>query len=279
MKAKTVSYIFLVAALLSLVGCSIRRQITPAAVNVGSTVIRSERDFISVLNRNDQFGSLRTSADAEIKMPDKSFSSRINLTIIRGKGIRMILIPLPFVELGRIWITPTGITATDAIHKYYTELSYTELSEELGMPIDYESLESLLCGRLFTPEHPKGNPLDYFHFSPTDPSSIVYPGLNAEYQFSMNTTGRIGSAHAITKTTDKISVLWQYDRYRNSFPLMQTVELNRLMKGKKDSVRITLQMDDTDSKTVDAALVEPKVKSNYQHISLPVLKQMIKKIL
>ncbi len=278
MKPQTISYILFIATVLFLTGCGVHRQSAPAAVSVGNTVIRSERDFISVLNQNDQFGSLRTSADAEIKMPNKSFSSRVNLTIVRGKGIRMILIPLPFVELGRIWITPTGVTATDAIHKYYAELSYAELSKELGMPIDYESLESLLCGRLFTPEHPKGNPLDYFRFSQTTPSSIVYPGQNAEYQFSMNTSGRIGSAYAITKTSDRASVLWKYDQYQNSFPLMQTVVLNRL-KGKKDSVRITLQMDDADSEAVDATLVEPKVKSNYQRISLPVLKQMIKNLL
>lgn len=242
----------------------------------------NKSELIDMLQKQDAFHSMQASANAKIDLGGKSHSSRANITIVKGQGIRIVFVPLPFVELGRIWFTPEKVVVTDAIHKYYAELSYEEFANETGIQVDYHAVESLFIGRLFTPDSPDGNPLRLFNLShASGMPELGYRKRDIDYLFTINTDGRLSSVSAKSAEQKPSGVRWTYNKYTTIapgvfFPLLQTVVANQADKDK--IYRLTLDMNDPSQvQNVDTSLVLPKVKSNYEKLSLQTLKELFKK--
>ena len=96
--------------------------------------------------RQEQFSA---SGRAVLRFGQKDVNTRVELTLVRGRGIRLVAMPFPLVVAGRAWITPEGVTVTDAINKRYVTASYSELSDLIGFELSYTAFESLFLARLF----------------------------------------------------------------------------------------------------------------------------------
>ena len=139
-------------------GCDLSRRGTNA---IGDTVAGaeaySEARLRSLLSSPTDLAlgegaMLRGAMNLEVQLGKESFSSKVNTTIQRGRGVYWSVVPFPLVEAGRVWFTPEGITAVDRIHGRYAEASYAELSDYLGFPLSYPEVEALLIGRPFLPK-------------------------------------------------------------------------------------------------------------------------------
>lgn len=96
--------------------------------------------------RQDRFSA---TGKAILRFDQKEVNTRIELTLVRNRGIRLVAMPFPLVVAGRAWITPEGMTVTDAINKRYVTASYSQLSELTGIELSYRAFESLFLAQLF----------------------------------------------------------------------------------------------------------------------------------
>ncbi|WP_025079546.1 DUF4292 domain-containing protein [Porphyromonas macacae] len=108
-----------------------------------------------------------------------------------------------------------------------------------------------------------------------------YRKRDIDYLFTINTDGRLSSVSAKSAEQKPSGVRWTYNKYTTIapgvfFPLSQTVVANQADKDK--IYRLTLDMNDPSQvQNVDTSLVLPKVKSNYEKLSLQTLKELFKK--
>lgn len=96
--------------------------------------------------RQDRFSA---TGRAVLRFDQKEVNTRIEFTLVRNRGIRLVAMPFPLVVAGRAWITPEGLTVTDAINKRYVTASYSQLSELTGIELSYCAFESLFLAQLF----------------------------------------------------------------------------------------------------------------------------------
>lgn len=96
--------------------------------------------------RQDRFSA---TGRAVLRFDQKEVNTRIEFTLVRNRGIRLVAMPFPLVVAGRAWITPEGLTVTDAINKRYVTASYSQLSELTGIELSYRAFESLFLAQLF----------------------------------------------------------------------------------------------------------------------------------
>lgn len=137
-----------VALILFLGACGVGKRAYTSGVSV-------EADKSALLARIETnrvaWSAVRGSWQGDISLGSKSFSSRINVSAVRTRGMYLSVVPFPLIEAARAWFMPEGITIVDVLNKRYVETSYAELSRHLGMTIDYAQVEALLLGQIFVP--------------------------------------------------------------------------------------------------------------------------------
>ena len=99
----------------------------------------------------DDFIACRATVQAEIALGAKSFSSKVNLQMAKGQGIKLSVVPFPLLEAVRVWFTPSEVVIVDVINGRYVQENYATLSEHLGFALDYSQIEALIIGRVFAP--------------------------------------------------------------------------------------------------------------------------------
>ncbi|WP_329903825.1 DUF4292 domain-containing protein [Porphyromonas pogonae] len=284
MKLNRIFSLTLMTASLALImaSCGISNKVTKPETLSSDINGLSKNELINVVNsKRGEWTSLKATLNADIKYGRKDMSSKVDFSMVKGKGIRMIIIPFPFIELSRLWFTREGITVTDGINKRYAEASYKELSDNLGFPVNYDVLESLFLGYIsnpgFTPDTPLTKIFSLEH--PVGIPTLTYKKGSVDIAYAINTQGLVQSLTA-TDTKNRGKATWKYTDYicesgTINFPSTQEINVNLSGRNPGD---IKMSFSRFNWNKVEESVVEPNVKSGYQKISLNDLKQMIKKV-
>lgn len=272
----------------TLSSCGVGSKAAPPKVNNGAGLSVNDLnkgDLIALLESKDRLVGLQTSGTLKIDADGHNLSTRVNFVLAKGKGIRMIFVPLPFVELGRVWITPKGVTLTDAIHKYYTSFTFAEISDELGVDVDYNALESLFMGRLFTPGETRASAVKVFdlaHENNEPRLSMQNHGTRFTFAISEKALVKWISGYALENKS--IGARWEYSAYDaqglgTAFPFKQSIFINR-GGAKSKPYRATFVLNQPDEVSVpESSVFEPNIKDGYTKLTKEDLKKMIKKLL
>lgn len=279
-------------ALVALTGCGIQRpstserQPTERVVSTGQASLQERLDE-RLTSTPSYAPTLRGNLQAELRLGKEQVSTKIHATIQRGQMIYWSVVPFPLIEAARIWFTPTGITAVDRIHGRYAELSYAELSEELGYPLSYPEVEQLLLGKPFIPQGARGlRGGGYSVTTATDQSAQVEAKLDVQRGAA---SGSYLLSWMLSPNLDPTSFVVQKQaspekpvfslRYRHSdaSSALAIAEETALYLGTSSSDLPALRLNWSKLRPYTGTLPDltPKVKESYQRITLNQLLKLL----
>lgn len=151
MKSSKIVLLF-ASLIIVLVSCSVKRNIV---TNYSSIDAKDYNDIIKVSNgRQTQLKNIKATLNLDIELKGKRVSSSAQFLCQKGRTIRIILVPLPFFEAARLWFTQQGVYMWDKINNYQVFTTYKDLSDRLGVKLNYDIIEAMFIGNIFTQELP-----------------------------------------------------------------------------------------------------------------------------
>lgn len=175
--------------------CSLRSKVKMGSWDVANM---SKSQLVELVNeQNPAVWRLRSSVRASFPRSHKASSVRVDLSIRAGGGMRLIIVPMPLFELGRVWIEPNKLFLHINPINTYCEASWLDISRYFDIDIDYSVLESLLLGRvfpslsnfLFSTGHLKPDNVE-LQYNGNIPEIVSYGNSGRTYIFGINPHGR-----------------------------------------------------------------------------------------
>lgn len=232
--------------------------------------------------------AIRGNMQATVSNGSREFSSRINVVAVRGRGIRLAVIPFPLIEAARLWFTPEGVTFVDLMNDKYAEESYATFSERVGFSIDYDQIEALLLGRVFVPGKRATDPqalhsLSYSVGKTGEGTHELRGSLRgATYTFDFGADAILRGFTVYTSSVARFRASYtgavQTEGGRATFPEYSTFSLlesdGRSVKGSLSLEWRTL----SEVSSEESLPITPIVTARYERIPLDVLLRVIDKL-
>ncbi len=102
--------------------------------------------FDNVTGSYGNWNTFTTSGKLSISF-GKSFSSSMQIKMVKGKSISISIRPLLGIEMGRVYITGDSVYVIDKINKQYFAEKITSLTKDF--PFDLNVLQNILLNRTF----------------------------------------------------------------------------------------------------------------------------------
>lgn len=105
-----------------------------------------DQRYNAVVNSYKDWSTLSTGGKVAIA-GEQSFSSSMQLRMVKGKSISISIRPLLGIEMARIFITADSIYIIDKYHKMYVAEKITNFTQ--GLPLDINLLQDAFLNRVF----------------------------------------------------------------------------------------------------------------------------------
>lgn len=236
-----------------------------------------------LIAQRSNWTALKASLRAEIEVGQKNFSSRVNLSAARGKGLRLSVVPFPLVEAARLWFTPEGITMVDLINGRYASEDYASLSDRLGFLVGYEQIEALFLARVFAPNEAdqEAGIRKLKHQVAETKHSLKGALHNYAYHFSLSADALLESFVVSAMSSGDERFRASYNGYsdlegRLSLPQEVSYELYKPKANGATIGKLTLEYNKiTLQENAEGLGLEPKIKPQYERIDLSRILQLI----
>ncbi|MFI5220654.1 MAG: DUF4292 domain-containing protein, partial [Bacteroidia bacterium] len=138
---------------------SARKAEKPIVIKENRKLKEITADSLLMFINDSAFRAERISGKAEVEtdIEGKSNSFDINIRARKDSAIWISISPLLGIEVMRILITQDSIKYLDRIHKKYQVTDYHFLNDLLRMNLDYEIIQGVLTGNLFSYKKNKFN--------------------------------------------------------------------------------------------------------------------------
>lgn len=230
------------------------------------------------LRASDGWQALRGTISGTITTSwGRELSSKMSVQAVRGKGLRLSVVPFPMVELARVWFTTEGVTLVDVMNGRYAQEPYERLSEALGFKVDYPQLEALLLGQVFAPgEGSSLEALSRLSYSVGLDDGLHYLSGSVQghrFEFGLGADGLLRRLLLL----DKAGQASFRGIYSGGQPLGQGAipsQAHLSILGANERPKVSLGLEWTKVVAVDdpASLsVEPSLRSSYERITLDQL--------
>lgn len=263
----------------SITGCATRK--TAKEPHMATSELSISELTSRIVEYNPTEKQIRCSMSATIKPNSLNLSSRIDMAIAQGEGIRLVATPFPLFEAGRMWLNKEGVTANISAARKRTEISWQELSSLIHIGLTYEVCEAIMEAKVFT-SFAKGqtrlslkNCKIQNHNGTTEISFNEY-GLNI--LFGINKFGR--PDYLIVKQLGQSESTYariDYKDYRTSeVGLMPMLITGTFFDGNKSEPIFILDISKWRKGTLSHSDFSPKVKESYRVVSPQKLFEIIK---
>ncbi len=245
----------------------------------------------AIAKRLNSWTAMKVNWRASLQYKEESLSSKMRMEVARGKGLYLSIRPFPFVELARFWFLDKQIYLVNMMDKSYAEISYAQLSEELGVSLNYEQVEGLFTAQAVRLGHKKSHKLkdleshgSCFGLSLTDKKKDYI----VRYEFSWGAKLKsIGIRKASEKITwenanlnhDFFGVFYRYanESYKQLFSMPQE-EMFYFNKERTKSLNLSLRKLET-LDSAEGLNLEPKIKDSYRKMDFKEVKFLFKYLL
>lgn len=237
-----------------------------------------------IAQRSAGWTSIRGTWQGEISRGSKDFSSRINVSAVRGQGIQLSVVPFPLIEAARAWFTPEGIIILDVINKRYVEETYTTLSARLGFGIDYGQIEALFFGQLFAPG--AGSSLDVLRrMNITTPRGsdtgreLTGTGKGFGYRFALDDEALVRALSIIRSGRENPSFTASYSGALGVAQAIMPEETTLVIHSDSGAEQGKLHLVWSKLSEADPTLtITPSIRSGYQRVSLDAVLSLLDKL-
>ena len=194
----------IVLATLLLAGCGSKKKnkdseaVSEVAADPNAlTSSAAEAHFAKVTGNNTTAQNLVAKVHVTINFNDKELSTNGTLRMKKDDVIRIQLVALGIMEVGRLEFTKDYVMIVDKFHKKYVQEDYNKVSFLKENGLDFHALQALLWNQLYVPGKSavSSSDLKEFKVQPVgtgDKSNIVLDRGNFTYNWlADNSTSRI----------------------------------------------------------------------------------------
>ncbi len=244
-----------------------------------------------VAKQGNTWQAVKVDWKAHIESKGRNLSSKVRMEVGRGKGVYLSIRPFPLIELARFWFLPKRIYIVNLMDKSYAELSYKQLSKELGVTLSYPQVEGLLTGQLVRLGHKRSHKLDELESAETC-MGLALIDKQKSYIFHYDFSWEADLTYVgVMKANQKIS--WDNAEENHDFfgvfykrgqaDTQETLQIPQeemfyFNKEHSKGLKLSLRKAELLDSTEDLKL-QPNIKDSYRKIDLKELKFLFKYLL
>jgi hypothetical protein len=188
--------------------------------------------FDSMRKQAFQYETFFARTNVELEMTDKSFSSRVDIKIVRDSALQLSVQPLLGIELFRAEFTREGLIIIDRMNKRYVSESYDALKGKWPVAFNYYNLQALFSNHLFIPGEQEIARKQYNRFKLKQEGATaeiqIKDAMQLLYVFMADGEEKLLSAH-VTDKSEQYALQWLYADFRMAdgqpFPMLMDVQL------------------------------------------------------
>ncbi len=200
--------------------------------------------FDSMKEQAFQYTTLTARLNAEITMPDKELSSRVDLKMVKDSAFQLSVMPIFGIELFRIEFSRDSVKLLDRMNKRYVAEGYERMKGKLPVDFNFYNLQALFTNRIFLPGEQEITPENYHRFKldQEGPKAVAKTRdiLSLLYTFVADGEEKLLSFH-VTDKDEVYNLYWDYKDFRligkQPFPMLMDI---RLVAGNEQQGKVVL---------------------------------------
>ncbi|MDR1516577.1 MAG: DUF4292 domain-containing protein [Dysgonamonadaceae bacterium] len=256
--------IFLLAGVVS---CTPKKQIAKATLPLEQK--ENQQLFSDILANQLPFNTLSSKLSLTLSKGPVSRRSKARLKIVADSAIQVSIQPLFGIEVFRLHIDADTLVFLDRMNKRYVKEALSDLKQRYPTGFDLQTLQSLICNRIFVAGKAKPDAGDYAKFNYSDTQNMYYlksedKSSGIEYFFSVNADDRIIFTNLVD-VDKEYSLQWNYSAFAQLpagvFPQQMDVSVGSSTK----KAEMSLSFSDT---VLDEALqLELSIPKSYVKVA------------
>lgn len=234
MKRVLVIFLPFIVLLLVMNGC----KSTKLPTERGKTSTKELDEFVVSMQKHEvEFNTLSAKLNVNLRLPDKSISSRVEFKLAKDSILQLSVQPLLGIEVFRIELSKDSIKAMDRMNKRYVAEGYNGLKEEFKFDFNFYNLQALFINRLFLPGHQgvDNNLYKHFKLERKNDATILntQDNMDLSYLFRVDNEERLTSTQ-ISEPKGIYKLIWEYSDFQpiiQSHYFPQTMEVSFTKEG------------------------------------------------
>lgn len=257
-------YAFILFGLLTLLaGCKSSQKVA----TVESGTAKETIDFFdSMTEKAFRFETLNARINAEILIPGKEMSSRVDMKMVKDSAFMLSVQPLLGIEVFRLVMNKDSITIVDRMNRRYFAENYANLKGQTPIVFNYNNLQSLFINHLFYPGEDRVTRPLYSRFTLNQEGSRAKIGATdrtgLRYTFTADGEEKLLSTY-VTDRAEKFALQWVYSDFRmtDDQPFPMRMDVNVFAEGaSKGGIRLGFSRVQTDVPVQIEVLIPDKYK-------------------
>jgi len=254
-------------------GCKSSRKIA----TVETATAKADGEFFdSMREKAFRFETLSARMNAEILVPGKEMSSRVDMKMVKDSAFMLSVQPLLGIELFRLVMDRDSIKIVDRMSRRYLAENYANLKGQTPIAFNYNNLQSLFVNHLFYPGEDAVTPAVYSRFLLNQEGSRAEiqakDKMGLSYTFTADGEEKLLST-SITDRTDSFSLHWIYSDFRiteeQPFPML--MDMNFFTKGaSKGGIRLAFSRVQTNV----PVQIEVAIPDRYRRVTFTEIMKM-----
>jgi len=221
--------LWMVCGVLLLGGCKSSQKI--ATVEAGDAKAHAEF-FDSMQEKAFQFETLNARMNAEILIPGKEMSSRVDMKMVKDSAFMLSVQPVLGIEVFRLIMDQDSIKIIDRMNRRYLAENYANLKGQTPIVFNYNNLQSLFINHLFYPGENNVTPGIYNRFLLDQEGSSAEirakDKMGLSYIFMADGEEKLLSTY-VTDKSENFALQWVYSDFRitegQPFPMRMDINL------------------------------------------------------
>lgn len=260
---------------LLLAGCKSSQKV--ATVETGDA--KAHTEFFDLMQKQAfQFETLNARMNAEILIPGKEMSSRVDMKMVKDSAFMLSVQPVLGIELFRMVMNRDSIWVIDRMNRRYLAENYANLKGQTPIVFNYNNLQSLFVDHLFFPGEDQVTPRIYNRFELNQEGSTAEikakDKMGLLYMFTADGEEKLLSTY-VTDKAENFALQWLYSDFRiaDGQPFPHRMDIKLLEKGNsKGGIRLGFSRVQTNV----PVQIEVSVPDKYKRVTMADILKMFR---
>lgn len=184
----------------------------------GSKQFKEQKEILTAVQEQSvDFRTMSARLRADVIMPDKEVSSRVDLKMIKDSLIQLSVQPFLGIEVFRLELTTDSIRLIDRMGRRYLAENYSAMKKQWTVDFDFYNLQALFINSIFVPGEKSFGPKQYNCFLMKKNTQTVEfmaeDRADIRYCFNVDKENKLLSSR-ISDASDKFVLTWDYSDFQ-----------------------------------------------------------------
>ena len=183
-----------------------------------SKQFKEQKEILAAVQEQSvDFRTMSARLRADVIMPDKEVSSRVDLKMIKDSLIQLSVQPFLGIEVFRLELTTDSIRLIDRMGKRYLAENYSAMKKQWTVDFDFYNLQALFINSIFVPGEKTFDPKQYNRFlmkkNTQTVEFVAEDRADIRYCFNVDKENKLLSSR-ISDASDKFVLTWDYSDFQ-----------------------------------------------------------------